>query len=75
MAIFESFNGNGNYRNENAIALVTKYIFNPYKTLSKCYGGYGVDFQRPIESMMYVLEQFGKRTGVQLRHYAVSFAL
>ena len=75
MAIFESFNGNGNYRNENAIALVTKYIFNPYKTLSGCFGGYGVDFQCPIESMTNVSEQFGKRNGVQLRHYVVSFAL
>ena len=72
MAIFESFNGNGNYRNENAIALVTKYIFNPYKTLSGCFGGYGVNSQYPIESMINVSEQFGKRNGVQLRHCAVS---
>lgn len=75
MATFESFNGNGNYRNENAIALVTKYIFNSYKTLSGCFGGHGVDSQYPIESMINVSKQFGKRTGVQLRHYAVSFAL
>ena len=75
MAIFEAFNGNGNYRNENAIALVTKYIFNPYKTLSGCFGGHGVDSQYPIESMINVSKQFGKRSGVQLRHYAVSFAL
>lgn len=74
MAVLESFNGKGNYRNENAMELVTDYIFNPYKAISGYYGGYGVSSQCPAESMMMVSEQFGKRNGVQLRHYALSFA-
>lgn len=75
MAILKTFNGNGNYRNENAMELVTEYIFNPYKTISGYYGGYGVSSQCPAESMMIVSEQFGKSKGVQLRHYVLSFAL
>lgn len=74
MAILKTFNGNGNYRNENAMELVTDYIFNPYKTISGYYGGYGVSSQCPAESMMIVSEQFGKSKGVQLRHYVLSFA-
>ena len=74
MAILKTFNGNGNYRNENAMELVTEYIFNPYKTISGYYGGYGVSSQCPAESMMIVSEQFGKSKGVQLRHYVLSFA-
>lgn len=74
MAILESFNGNGNYRNENAIQIVTDYIFNSYKTRSGYLGGFGVNPECPAESMMIVSEQFGKSNGVQLRHYVLSFA-
>ena len=74
MAILKTFNGNGNYRNENAIELVTDYIFNPYKTRSGYLGGFGVNPEGPAESMMIVSEQFGKTNGVKLRHYVLSFA-
>ena len=74
MAIIKTFNGNGNYRNENAIQLLTDYIFNPYKTRSGYLGGFAVNPESPAESMMIVSEQFGKANGVQLRHYVLSFA-
>lgn len=74
MAILKTFNGSGNYRNGNAIELVTDYIFNPYKTRSGYLGGFGVNPECPAESMMIVSEQFGKSNGVQLRHYVLSFA-
>lgn len=75
MAVLESFNGKGNYRNENAMELVKDYIFNPCKAISGYLGGYGVSCQCPAESMMIISEKFGKKNGVQLRHYALSFAL
>lgn len=74
MAIFETFNGDGNYRNENAIKAVTEYIFNPYKTPGGYLGGWGVNPDCPDQSMMSVSEQFGKASGVRLRHYVLSFA-
>lgn len=74
MAIFETFNGNGNYRNENAIEAVTEYIFNPYKSPGGYLGGCGVNPSYPAESMINVSEEYGKSSGVRLRHYVLSFA-
>lgn len=74
MAILETFNGNGNYRNENAIEAVTEYIFNPYKTPSGYLGGCGVNHSSPAESMTNISNEYGKASGVRLRHYVLSFA-
>lgn len=74
MAILKTSNGDGNYRNENAIELVANYIFNPYKTISGYLGGFGVNPEHPAESMVAVSEYFGKQNGVKLRHYILSFA-
>ncbi len=73
MATIKSLNGQGKYRDEDAKYDVINYILSPDKVVLGCCGGYGVDVYEIAGSMEQVSERFGKTTGVQLRHFVISF--
>lgn len=74
MATLKTANGKCKYFDSEAKHDVITYVLNPYKS-PHGYRGYAkVNPQDPIESMMEVSEKFGKSTGVQLRHFIISFS-
>lgn len=73
MAIFKTGNAAGKYFDEQAKEDVLHYILNPYKVKHGYCGSVNVDTQNPAADMQRVSERFGKTSGVQLRHFFLSF--
>ena len=73
MAILKCANEKGKYHDPDARASAINYILSPLKA-SHYYGGYGVDLIDIAGSMDEVAMYYGKTTGVQLRHYIISFS-
>ena len=73
MAIFKQLNGTDRYFDMSARADVIAYVTRPDKAESGFVGGICVDPFDPAESMDQVAAHFNKSTGVQLRHFIISF--
>lgn len=73
MAKWTTVNHKGAYFNLDAKRIVLAYILQPQKTISGYCGGVGVDWRDPATSMNQVSEHFEKISGVQLRHFVISF--
>lgn len=72
MAMLKVLNGKGKYHDLGAREDVANYMFNSSKMLSGYRGGIAVteDF---LGSMNQIATKFDKTTGVQLRHFVLSF--
>jgi len=73
MAILKFVNCKEKYQDSDATKEVINYIFNPDKSKRELYGFYQVDPENPTKSMRDVAKAFGKTTGIQIRHYIISF--
>lgn len=73
MAIHATINGN-KYHDYKSKEDVIRYILNPSKTPSGFIGFMNVDPVNPALSMHQCSAQFGKDSGVQIRHFVVSFS-
>ena len=73
MAKYFCINRTGKYHDLASKYDVVNYILNPQKTAPGYFGGYHVDPYSPADSMIDTSEQYGKSSGVQLRHYVFSF--
>lgn len=73
MATMKFLNAAGKYSDPLAYDCVIGYILQAYKTPSKIIGGFGVDLNKPAQSMKDHAILYNKDTGVRLRHFLVSF--
>ena len=73
MAILKTANKKGKYYDDKAKEDVAAYILNPFKMSHNYCGGVAVEFPNIAESMQRVSERFGKTSGVQIRHFILSF--
>lgn len=73
MAILKPVNTKGKYYDTDAKNNVINYITNPQKVIGKFIGSKGLHSNSFSEEMMDTSKQFGKDTGVQLRHFVVAF--
>lgn len=73
MSIFQTANKKGAYRGNHDKENVINYIFLESKAISGLRGGFGVNAEDIVGSMDEVSTHFGKTTGVQLRHFVLSF--
>ena len=74
MATFKTGNKAGKYFDPAAKQTVFDYMNLPHKTIHDYRGCAGVDPSNPVQDMMDTSAQFGKTTGVQLRHFILSFS-
>ena len=74
MATFKTGNKAGKYFDPAAKQTVFDYMNLPHKTIHDYHGCAGVDPSNPVQNMMDTSAQFGKTTGVQLRHFILSFS-
>ncbi len=72
MAVLKTANTKGKYYETHAKEDVIKYILNPYKAQNYC-GTFGVNINNPAESMEMISSYYDKTSGVQLRHFVISF--
>ena len=56
------------YQDYRALRRVLTYILR-----SNLYGGYGIDPSRAYEQMVFVKEAYHKKSGVQLKHFFITF--
>lgn len=73
MSILKTANTKGKYYDTNAKEDVINYITSPKKTLGDYIGSKNLCCSNFSEEMMNTSKQFGKDTGVQLRHFVVAF--
>lgn len=73
MAVFKTANGKGKYADISAREDLIHYILAPSKVRHGYCGGFKVNNAAPGESMRKVSEGFNKASGVQLRHWIISF--
>ena len=70
----KTVNSKGKYRDSDAKEDVISYILRGDKTPEEYKGGVMVDFSNPADSMKAVSKKFGKESGVQLRHFIMTFS-
>lgn len=73
MAILKTANAKGKYYDEDARYDVVNYILYSDQAIRYC-GCYGVNLIDIAESMDLVAAQYGKNSGVKLRHFIISFS-
>ena len=56
------------YQDYRALRRVLTYVLR-----SNLYGGYGIDPSRAYEQMVFVKEAYHKKSGVQLKHFFITF--
>ena len=74
MATLKTANGHGRYFDDAAKQDVISYIMDESKTPSRFIGGVKVDADDIAGSMAAISERYGKSSGVQLRHFIISFS-
>ena len=74
MATLKTANGKGKYYDLQSKVDVIRYILNPYKTPHHYCGFARVKPNEPVGSMINITTKFGKSSGVQLRHFIISFS-
>ena len=74
MATLKTANGHGRYFDNAAKQDVINYIMDESKTPSRFIGGVRVDVNDIAGSMAAISERYGKSSGVQLRHFIISFS-
>ena len=57
------------YQDYRALRRVLTYVLR-----SNLYGGYGIDPSRAYEQMVFVKEAYHKKSGVQLKHFFLTFS-
>lgn len=73
MATLKVINKKGKYHDIGAREDIANYIFNPRKMFSNYHGGIMVIKDDVAGSMNQIAIKFNKTTGVQLRHFVLSF--
>lgn len=73
MPTIKILNAAGKYTDPQARQDVIAYICHPNKTPNHMIGGVQIDLQNIAQSMDAVAAQFGKNSGVRLRHLILSF--
>lgn len=62
------------YKNEDALDNVVKYVLNRYKMPSWIWGGSGISMYAPAESMHIIKRAYDKTTGKQVEHIILAFS-
>lgn len=64
---------NDAYKNDDAIQNLIAYVLNKNKMPHRSFGGVGIDFRNPAESMMTIKNVFEKSFGKQAEHVILAF--
>lgn len=72
--VFAEKNGCRKYHDDDAIAAVIDYCFDPMKTEQDLIGSMAVDVRQAAFEMTRLAEAYGKNFGLRLRHWVLSFS-
>ena len=73
MATYKTANHKGKYYDEKARGNVISYILDDEKMIHNFFGGVHVNEHDIVGSMNQISEYFHKESGVQIRHFIISF--